>query len=104
MALRSFVAALNCYPSSGHGTRLRQHDTAVLLRLSLAGSSRFAPGDKPLRSFVAAGQGSLTLNNWIREFSRTDGIGKGGPDASPTGRTWFVPPRAPGSARRGRPF
>ena len=34
---------------------------AVPLRLSLAGSSRFAPEvGKPLRSFVAAGQGSLT--------------------------------------------
>ena len=32
------------YPSSGQGHRLRQHGTAVLLRLSLAGSSRFAPG------------------------------------------------------------
>ena len=57
------VRSLNCDPSSGRGNRLRQHGTAVLLRLSLAGSDvSFAPVDKPLRSFVAAGRGSLTIS------------------------------------------
>ena len=41
------LRSLNRGPSSGQGNRLRQHDTAVLLRLSLAASSRFAPRQAP---------------------------------------------------------
>ena len=62
-------------PPPDVGTRLRRHGTAVPLRLSLAGSSRFAPGDKPLRSFVAAGQGSLTISG--REGPNRRLLGRG---------------------------
>ena len=63
---RSLVAALKSDPSSGHGNRLRQHGTAVLLRLSLAGSSRFAPSTSPYAPSSLRGRARSHFHNWRR--------------------------------------
>ena len=59
MALRSFVAALKGHTPPPDEAPPPRHGTAVLLRLSLAGSSRFAP----LRTSTSlrSARGSLTL-------------------------------------------
>ena len=60
------LRSLNSGPSSGHGNRLRQHGTAVLLRLSLAGSSRFAPSTSPYAPSSLRGRARSHFHNWRR--------------------------------------
>ena len=61
------LRSLNCDPSSGQGNRLRRHGTAVPLRLSLAGSSRFAPDRQAPTLLRRCGAGlTHTFIHWRR--------------------------------------
>ena len=74
---RAHCARSTAIPPPDEETRLRQHGTAVLLRLSLAASSRFAPSTSPSAPSSLRGRARSQFHDWLRSPSAPTAFMKG---------------------------